>query len=148
MRTRTQSSERPASPFIIENIKNGYCTILFFDDIVEVETVDEQGQASIYYDYELYIMENVPYRDTLSDTIQNDLTNWLNIAKYQDRESTAYVIRKKRDKLLANTDWTQMKDTALSQEMQRKYATYRQELRDIPQQEGFPYDVEFPVLEE
>ena len=148
MRQRTQSSEQPTSPFIIGNIKNGYCTILFFDNVVKIEEVDEQGQAITIYDYELYAMEKVPYRDTLSDTILNDLTNWLNIAKYQDRENVAYEVRKKRDSLLSKTDWTQMKDTALSQEKQQKYATYRQALRDIPQQEGFPYDVEFPVLEE
>lgn len=144
MRQKTFSSDRPENPFIIENIKNGRCTILFFDNIEEF--VDEE--ENITYKYDLYEMNDVPYRDNLSSTIQNDLNSWLNIAKNQDRDAVASEVRKTRDELLSGTDWTQMKDTALSEEKQRKYATYRQALRDIPQQVGFPYDVVFPVLED
>ena len=39
-----------------------------------------------------------------------------------------------------------MPDTALSEEKQEQYRIYRQALRDIPEQEGFPFDVVFPTL--
>ena len=49
-------------------------------------------------------------------------------------------VRAHRDHLLANTDWTALVDGTLSTAM----ATYRQALRDVPTQEGFPYAVTWP----
>lgn len=147
MRLKTFSSERPESPFIIENVSNGKCTIAFFDNIEKLQEVGEEQEISITYKYDRYEINDVLYRDGLSEEISNNLQEWLDKAKSLDRESVASEVRKKRDILLSNTDWTQMKDTALSEEKQQKYAIYRQALRDIPQQIGFPYDVVFPILE-
>ena len=46
-----------------------------------------------------------------------------------------------RDELLAASDWTQAPDAPVDQQA---WADYRQALRDIPQQEGFPEDVVWP----
>lgn len=43
-----------------------------------------------------------------------------------------------RDSLLEESDWTQMPDSPLSEERKGAWAEYRQELRDITKQEGFP----------
>jgi len=51
-------------------------------------------------------------------------------------------IRTKRDKLLAESDWTQVADAPVDK---AAWATYRQSLRDIPQQAGFPTNVVWPV---
>lgn len=144
MRQKTFSSERPKKPFQIENVRNGYCTVLFFDNIEEFE--DEEGNTN--YKYDLYVLDKVNYRETLEDTITNDAEEWLSKAIELDYQDASKQIRAKRDKLLSETDWTQMKDTALTKTEVQRYAGYRQALRDIPQQEGFPYDVEFPTLEE
>lgn len=50
-----------------------------------------------------------------------------------------------RNKLLFSTDWTQIPNNPLTSERQAEWATYRQELRDIPQQSGYPYNVVWPV---
>lgn len=52
-------------------------------------------------------------------------------------------IRARRDGLLASTDWTQMPDVAA--DTKQKYAEYRQLLRDVPQQDGFPEAVVWPT---
>lgn len=49
-----------------------------------------------------------------------------------------------RNKMLSASDWTQMPDAALTPELKRTWATWRQELRDITKKEGFP-DIELPV---
>jgi hypothetical protein len=41
-------------------------------------------------------------------------------------------IRKVRDALLDDTDWTQMPDNPLAPEVKAAWATYRQQLRDFP----------------
>ena len=57
------------------------------------------------------------------------------------------TVREKRDKLLADTDWTMMADVNMEIEKREKYVNYRQELRDITKQKDFPYNVIFPILE-
>lgn len=59
-------------------------------------------------------------------------------------DQTAETIRAKRDALLAACDWTQMPDSPLDDEAKAAWATYRQALRDVPQQEGFPETVNWP----
>jgi hypothetical protein len=51
------------------------------------------------------------------------------------------LVRNVRDSLLAATDWAASSDLILSDEMR----TYRQALRDVPSQVGFPDDVTWPV---
>lgn len=51
-------------------------------------------------------------------------------------------LRNKRNQLLTATDWTQVADAPVDK---AAWATYRQALRDIPQQEGFPDNVVWPV---
>ena len=46
-----------------------------------------------------------------------------------------------RDEKLAATDWHGLSDNEMSEEM----TTYRQALRDVPQQEGFPNEIDWPV---
>ena len=61
-----------------------------------------------------------------------------------DPEVAAAEVRAKRNELLAATDWTQLADSQLDEEAQAAMQAYRQALRDIPQQEGFPLSVEWP----
>lgn len=80
-------------------------------------------------------------RDMFSDDAEG--TKAEKEAAYQaglDAEA-AKAVRAQRDKLLAETDWTALSDVTMSAEM----ATYRQALRDITAQEGFPHSVNWPV---
>ena len=53
-------------------------------------------------------------------------------------------VRAERDKLLASCDWMGMSDVTMSAE----WVTYRQALRDITAQEGFPNEVTWPTKPE
>ena len=50
-------------------------------------------------------------------------------------------IRSQRNSLLAETDYLALSDTTLTSDM----ATYRQALRDVTTQAGFPTNVSWPV---
>ena len=52
----------------------------------------------------------------------------------------AEEVRSQRTALLRTTDWTGLSDVTMS----AAWAAYRQELRDIPEQEGFPNTVVWP----
>lgn len=51
------------------------------------------------------------------------------------------VIREWRDKQLAKSDWTQLSDAPVDS---AAWATYRQELRDLPSQNSDPKLIVFP----
>ena len=49
---------------------------------------------------------------------------------------------------LAESDWTQMADTALTTEKKAEWATYRQALRDLPDASGWPHTHTLPTKPE
>lgn len=57
-------------------------------------------------------------------------------------EQLATQIRSERDAKLAACDWTQVADAPVDQ---AAWASYRQALRDITEQSGFPETVEWPT---
>lgn len=66
------------------------------------------------------------------------------IADYEPPSNAllADLVRGNRNALLASTDWTQQPD--VPQATRDKWVAYRQALRDVPQQPGFPSDVVWP----
>ena len=83
--------------------------------------------------------------DMFADTIEDGVTTTKaeHEASYQARldADAAASVRTQRDAKLAETDWTGMSDVTMAAEM----ATYRQALRDITAQDGFPNEIDWPI---
>ena len=61
-------------------------------------------------------------------------------------DSTAGTnVRTERDTKLTATDWTQLADSQLTDEVKATWATYRQALRDLPSASGFPHTMTWPT---
>ena len=60
------------------------------------------------------------------------------------------VIRNNRDRLLKESDYTQLPDVQSSMTANKKteWINYRQQLRDITQQSGYPFNVVWPTQPE
>lgn len=54
------------------------------------------------------------------------------VDKPVDNSVDMVQVRQKRNRMLSQTDWTQVSDAPLSTEEKSKWATYRQQLRDLP----------------
>jgi hypothetical protein len=65
--------------------------------------------------------------------------------KAQKDVEFAKAARDTRDRLLAECDWMVVKSLESGQAVPAEWATYRQALRDIPQQAGFPTSIDWPV---
>lgn len=57
----------------------------------------------------------------------------------------AEEVRAARNQKLKECDWTQLADVTLSQEQMTAWAEYRQALRDITAQDGFPMEIVWPT---
>lgn len=53
-------------------------------------------------------------------------------------EQLAVFVRLDRNRMLTECDWTQIPDAPLDAAAREAWAQYRQALRDLPQQPGFP----------
>lgn len=88
---------------------------------------------------------------------------WLTMAQDEAYKIAAAEVREKRNKLLRDSDSTVALDRiglevpsgsafaawlsflqAIASAVTGSWAAYRQRLRDIPTQPGFPYDIEWP----
>ena len=54
----------------------------------------------------------------------------------------AKSVREQRTTKLAECDWTQLADAPVDK---AAWAAYRQALRDVTKQAGFPWDIEWPI---
>ena len=55
-------------------------------------------------------------------------------------------VRDDRNKRLAECDWTQLADSPLDADAKLAWALYRETLRTVPEQPGFPWNVEWPPV--
>lgn len=164
---KAESNLQPNNKFEIENIIDGKCEIVFFDNIQELEPLEDNEKR---YSYDTYRLK-VNYRDELEQELndnQDKYNKWLELAKNTEYNELASKVRAERNKLLAETDKEMCLDRmgldipdnitatnlltvvikvfkALREILIGENAQYRQELRDLTKQEGFPYNVVFPI---
>ena len=60
-------------------------------------------------------------------------------------EALSSALRTQRTSLLAQSDYVILPDAPYSEETKTAYRTYRQALRDLPEQVGFPNNVTWPT---
>lgn len=165
---KTESTIKPKNRFLIEK-KGNTCEIVFFDDIKKEERTREDGEEvskETIYVYNTYKIDTV-YRDKLEEEIESNISTWLNFAKEKNIEAKALEVRAERDRLLSESDKdmlidrlgldipTSINSTNMLSAIKAFFesfisittgdiAKYRQELRDITKQDGFPFNVKFP----
>ena len=67
------------------------------------------------------------------------------VVEQQPLEQAELNIRSRRDGLLQETDWIVIKSYERGQNIPAEWELYRQALRDITAQAGFPYEVTWPT---
>ena len=94
-------------------------------------------------------VEKYVAKDMFADTTDEDgkkTTKAEHEAAYQatlDAQAAA-TVRAQRNELLAKSDWVTIRAKELGQDVPIAWYNYRGDLRQIPEQDGFPHDVTFP----
>ena len=89
-------------------------------------------------------------RDMFADYVDEDGVTVTKVSQeeaYTARKDAeaATAARAERDKLIASCDWMAIKAFEGGTTVSTEWATYRQALRDVPLQAGFPWTVEWPT---
>ncbi len=124
-------------PYSTQQLKQDNPNTSFPSEITEevlqsynVYPVSVDSRPEISDDKKLELDEAPTYKDGVWSI------SWTVKSKTEEEKSAdEYSKRQERDELLKLTDSYALTDRTLSDEM----ATYRQDLRDLPEQEGFPY---------
>ncbi len=90
--------------------------------------------------YTKYILGPV-FLDQVVDGVTTTAAEQEATYKAQKDAEQAKSVRATRDAKLAECDWTQVADAPVDKQA---WATYRQALRDITAQEGFPWTITWP----
>ena len=138
---KVKGSYRP-QPFEFERIGDK-AILRFYENVEEISGESEDGTPTTGWSFDRYTVE-CPYDTGLQGRVEQHIAEWLSTARKREIETLAKPIRAERNRLLADTDRTQLPDAPEDVEIKNAYRNYRQALRDIPEQAGFPYSVEFP----
>ena len=86
-------------------------------------------------------------RPTLVHQWSNETFAWTDPRSEAEREQElADNARSQRDRLLAASDWIAIRAIERGDAMPEAWQTYRQALRDVPEQAGFPVAIDWPTL--
>lgn len=155
MRIKTELAEMP--PAFTVTREGTEAIIIFYTDVQEVQREDGTSYEAISW------VIRRPWADTLRERVTNATAQWLGFAKDEAYAEAADEVRAERNKLLADTDADMCFDRmgltvptgstftawlsflkGLGSVLTNGMAAYRQSLRDITAQPGFPYEVTWP----
>ena len=158
MRVKTELSERPPQ-FTVSRENQLQAVITFYTDVQEVQREDGSAWSAVAWSM------TGTWTDGLEARIAADPNSWFSLISAQCYAAAAAEVRSKRDALLQATDadmaldrlgltpptgstftaWLSFLRT-LGEALKSNAATYRQALRDITTQPGFPYEIEWPEV--
>ena len=132
---------------ILHDGKN--CTVEFYDNVKSAPITDGMtGQQIPSWDFEKYSL-SMAYSPGLSAQIESNYAAWLQKAKDAEAAAEAQKVRDYRDNLLDTCDTVYCNAerwAAMTDEQRQAWTAYKQALRDVPIQSGFPYTVNWPSM--
>lgn len=155
MRIKTELAERP--PEFTVSREGQKAVIIFYTDVQEVQR--EEGTVFEAVSWTL----EVPWTDNLEARINAATEGWFALAQQQATDIAAAAVRAIRDQLLKDSDAAMALDRlglvvpsgstfsswlsflkGLGDVLSNRVAIYRQALRDLPNQPGFPFEIDWP----
>jgi len=157
MYAKVKNNELVKFPYLFEELQadNPYTN---YGNNIDFVAIFPHTDEAVKHGYELVVVQDDPVPDYNGSTHRVELsaptfTNgkwvrvWSVVAKTEqemvnETEDRATTVRQQRNKLLSESDWTQVADAPVDKNV---WSTYRQLLREIPKQPGFPFSVLWPI---
>ena len=131
--------------YTIYNQTTGQILRVVGTDNIEIQLTRDEAYLEGSFDDTKYYVENgklveLPIKPSQYHNFNYETKQWV-----EDTTKLISYILSKRKNLLLSTDWTQLPNGPLTAEKQSAWVTYRQQLRDITTQTGYPLTVTWPV---
>ena len=118
------------------NLDSSIHAVQWYGDHGEVEYNDRNEEITDFSPFNQILLD----REAEIDSVVEEAI--------EEEPSEDEVVREERDQLLEDTDWIILRYLDQGDEVPLEWKEYRQALRDIPEQKGFPGSVDWPVLSE
>jgi len=121
-------------------------TAYFTENVKEIDESGDGESGFVGWEYDRYKIEK-PYDDRLRTCIEEDIPGWIAYVKFNEKVDEAQKVHKRRNELIAATDWTVLPDVPLSTEAKQAWQEYRQALRDVDSDhiDTYPYNIVWPT---
>ena len=121
--------------------------ILRIVNTIDIDIQIGQNEAYLdgFFDDSLYYIQNQQPVEFPPKPDQYSNFDWTTHQWVLDPVAAGNAVVKKRDALLYKSDWTQIPNNPLTPEVQNQWAVYRQQLRDVTDQSGYPFNVVWPT---
>jgi hypothetical protein len=126
-------------------INNGKIVRLLDCSNIEQQLSDDESYLEDWFNDSEYYVEDGEAVLMPPKPDQYSVFNYTTKQWVEDERMAILNVFQKRQKLLSSTDWTQLPNGPLTAEKQAAWATYRQALRDVTDQAGYPLNVEWPT---
>ena len=135
-------------PYSLTQLKKA-CRNVSFPATPSDETLQEFGMFRVFNATQPELTDTQVLEED-PPVFSNEDQRWTQVWRVRDmtaeevasrNDSKALEIRNERDEKLVGSDWTQLEDAPVSKVA---WATYRQALRDVPEQTGFPWEITWP----
>jgi hypothetical protein len=126
-------------------INNGKIIKLLDCDNIEQQLLDGESYIDGWFNDSEYYVEDSQVIQMLPKPNQYSVFNYTTKQWVENEQIAIVNVSDKRQKLLYSTDWTQLPNGPFNQQQQEAWAVYRQQLRDIPEQSGYPFNVVWPT---
>lgn len=125
-----QSGHCPDDDYVLQQVPEG-CSI-----------IDMESTPSNQY-VENSVVVNKPPQPNEFCVFDYQSKQWI-----PNSDLAKQYVSRQRNTFLYQSDWTQIPNNPLTPEKQQEWADYRQQLRDIPTQSGYPFNVVWPTQPE
>ena len=119
-----------------------------FPEVLTPDIIDSFGYDPVLEGPQPTLIPPYQYaqRDGVVEVDGQWFTHYIAVTPDDDQKAAmdatqAASVRAERNRRLADCDWTQLPDAPVDR---AEWATYRQALRDVSSQPGFPWSVEWP----
>lgn len=102
-----------------------------------------KDEADNVYAYESDGSQDEHIKDGLTSITEEEAKSIASPAPTVD--DLAYAARAKRDRLLSESDWIVTRSIEIAADTPPEWLAYRQALRDVPEQAGFPQAIDWPT---
>jgi hypothetical protein len=141
-------------PMLYTNLKALYPTVSFSDTATPSET-EPYWYGVFEWNFEPRIHE-VPHTKNVKalGLVKNSQGIWrpeFELVDATEEEINVRILKKaeqvrqRRNELLKLSDWVDLPIANITAEVKQKYDVYRHALRELPAQDGFPFESKMPV---
>jgi len=129
---------------IYNNVSGQIVRIVDTDNIESQILNNESYLEGAIYDSMYYIANGspvpIPPKPDQYSVFDYTTKQWV-----ENENLAIFDVITQRQKLLYASDWTQIPNNPLIPALQEEWAVYRQALRDVPSQSGYPFNVIWPT---